>query len=413
MNSTVAIVRCESYDQHTVAAAVRRGIDLLGGVAAFTRRGERILLKPNALWATDPARCVVTHPSVLAAVVRVFHEQGTILTYGDSPGGIGQSAATLKRCGFTDAVKGLPVSLVDFDQGRAVSYPAGIVSKVLFLANGAVDIDGIISLPKLKTHGLTTMTCAVKNQFGCVPGLVKGEYHARYPDVFEFSRLLVDITGYLRPRLYIADAVYAMEGNGPQSGDPKPLKCLLLSIDPVALDTVACRIMDCPTEYVPTIGAGKAANLGTNDEKEIEIVGDPVASFIDRSFKIKKVRPLPMPQIAFLRGLRQHFTAQPVIQADKCTRCGRCIQVCPVDPKAIGWRRKKGREDRSASPHYDYRRCIRCFCCHEMCPSRAIVIRRPLLRRLFPFVTYVGLLAAHYNNRRRGQAASKPNQLPG
>jgi uncharacterized protein (DUF362 family)/Pyruvate/2-oxoacid:ferredoxin oxidoreductase delta subunit len=406
MNSTVVIVRCETYQADLVEAAVLRGIDLLGGMGEFAVKGERILLKPNALWATDPEKCVVTHPEVFGAVARLFINHGAVVIYGDSPAGIGQSAGTLKRCGFAAAVKDLPVGAADFDHGRSVSYPAGVSSKVLFLANGVLEADGVISLAKLKTHGLTTMTCAIKNQFGCVPGLVKGEYHARYPDVFDFSRLLADITGYVRPRLYIADAIWAMEGNGPQSGDPKPIMCLLLSSDPVALDTVACRLMDCPSEFVPTIEAGVAAGLGVSDMQDIRLVGDPLDDFIDRTFIIKRMRPLPLPANAFLRGLRRHFTRQPVIDAKKCSRCGRCIEMCPVDPKAVRWRKDIQQIERREPPRYDYRRCIRCFCCHEMCPSRAIAIKYPLLYRLFPVIAYLGLVAGHFNNRVRRHRCS-------
>jgi uncharacterized protein (DUF362 family)/Pyruvate/2-oxoacid:ferredoxin oxidoreductase delta subunit len=399
VKSTVVIVRCDSYDPAAVDDAVRRGIGLLGGIGAFARAGERLLLKPNALWATRPEKCVVTHPELVRAVARLLVDHGVQVSVGDSPGGIGPSAATLKQCGFSGAVWGLPVETADFDHGRTVSCPAGVSSKVLFLANGALDTDGIISLPKLKTHGLMTLTNAVKNQYGCVPGMVKGEYHARFPDSYEFSRLLADITGFLRPRLYITDAIHAMEGNGPQSGDPKPLYCLLLSNDPVALDTISCRLVCCPPECVPTIESGVNAGLGTNDESAIELSGDPVARFIDPSFRIKRSRPAALPKGLFLRELRRQVTRRPVIDSALCTRCGRCIQVCPVDPKAVGWKNKADAPPPKSPPRYDYQRCIRCFCCHEMCPSRAIAIKRPFIGRLFPFLSYLGLLAAHLNNR--------------
>jgi uncharacterized protein (DUF362 family)/NAD-dependent dihydropyrimidine dehydrogenase PreA subunit len=405
MNATVAIVRCKTYGADEVQAAVRRGIDLLGGTSAFIRKGERILLKPNALWATDPLHCVVTHPELFGAVARLFVVHGATVTYGDSPGGIGRSSATLRRCGFTASVRDLAVAAADFDHGASVSYPAGRSSKVLFIANGVLEADGVISLPKLKTHGLTTMTCAIKNQFGCVPGLAKGEYHARFPDVYDFSRLLADITGFVRPRLYVVDAIWAMEGNGPQSGDPKPLQCLLFSSDPVALDTVACRLMNCPPEFVPTIEAGVAAGLGVGAMQDIRLVGDPLEEFVDRTFRIKRMKPSRLPANAFLLGLRRHFTRRPVISARQCSRCGRCIQVCPVDPKAIRWKGDTQQTIQRNPPRYDYQRCIRCFCCHEMCPSRAITIQHPLLQRLFPLVAYLALAAGHLNNRlrRRGR----------
>jgi uncharacterized protein (DUF362 family)/Pyruvate/2-oxoacid:ferredoxin oxidoreductase delta subunit len=398
MRSQVACVRCESYDTSEVYEAVCRGVELVGSVGAFARSRERILLKPNALWATDPDRAVVTHPSILAAAARLFVEAGANVTYGDSPGGIGKAATTLKRCGFIDAVAGLPVALTDFDHGKAVSYAGGVSSKLLFIANGVCGADAVISLPKLKTHGLVSITCAIKNQYGCVPGIVKGEYHARFPDIFDFSRLLVDITGLVRPRLYIVDAVWAMEGNGPQGGDPKRLNCLLFSSDPVAVDTVACRLVDCATHFVPTIKAGAEAGLGTSERGNIDLVGDPIEDFIDPSFRVRRVRPLALPQNPFLRELRRHFTLRPAINKTACTRCGMCIKVCPVTPKAVGWKSRSQSRSVIAPPVYDYRNCIRCFCCHEMCPSKAISVKRPLLRRLFPMASYLGLAAAHLHN---------------
>ena len=80
----------------------------------------------------------------------------------------------------------------------------------------ALAADGIVSLPKLKTHGMVRVTGAVKNQFGCIPGLLKGEFHARMPDVDLFGQLLVDLNLYLRPRLFVMDGIIAMEGNGPR-----------------------------------------------------------------------------------------------------------------------------------------------------------------------------------------------------
>ena len=70
--SLVAIVACGSYNQSEVNDAVTKGISLLGGIGRFCRSGERILLKPNVLWGTDPERCVVTHPSVFKAVALLY-----------------------------------------------------------------------------------------------------------------------------------------------------------------------------------------------------------------------------------------------------------------------------------------------------------------------------------------------------
>lgn len=79
-----------------------------------------------------------------------------------------------------------------------------------------------------------------QNQFGCVPGLLKSQYHVKLPDPYDFATMLVDLNTLINPRLYIMDGIMAMEGNGPRSGKLKQLNVFLLSSDPIALDATAC-----------------------------------------------------------------------------------------------------------------------------------------------------------------------------
>jgi len=392
--STVAIVKCESYDRKSVLDALQKGLDLLGGTVKFVKPGERILLKPNILWGTDPDKCVVTHPSVFYAAASIFCKAGAQVYYGDSPA-IQSSAGGMKKSGHADVASELCLKPAEFDHGRIVSYPKGVTSKALYIADGVTAAEAVISLPKFKTHGLTRFTGAIKNQFGCVPGMKKGQYHAQFPDIFEFSGLLADITGFVNPRLYIMDAVYGMEGNGPQSGDPRKIGALILSSDPVALDTVCCRIINLDPSFVPTIQAGERTGLGTSDFSRIDLKGDSIDNFMIPDFKVNRTAPVPLPKNRFLKELKSQFTQRPAIRRRLCTKCGRCTQICPTDPKSVFFRKSK-----TKPPVYDYRNCIRCFCCQEMCPSKAIEIHTPILNRLLPFVTYIGLLASRRNSHK-------------
>jgi len=138
------------------------------------------------------------------------------------------------------------------------------------VANGALDADGLVNLSKLKTHPLTRLTGAVKNQFGCVPGLLKSQYHVTLPDPFDFAAMLVDLNTLVRPRFCVMDGVMAMEGNGPRSGVMRKLNVLLFSTDPIALDATACRIINVDPEVVTTSGLGEKAGLGTYHSEDIE-----------------------------------------------------------------------------------------------------------------------------------------------
>jgi uncharacterized protein (DUF362 family)/ferredoxin len=390
----VAVVKCSSYDQGEVDGALQRGIDFVGGVNRFATSGERILFKPNVLWGTDPAKCVVTHPAVLRGAVTVFSGSGATLEYGDSSAGLPRKTQALEKCGYGRVLKSLPVKAVSFDRGQEVTFQEGIAGKRLRIAATVLDSDGIINLPKLKTHGLTRMTGAVKNLFGCVPGMTKGEYHARFPDVYNFSKLLADITALIQPRLHIMDAIEAMEGNGPQSGTPKNLGILLFSTDPVALDAVACRLINLDPDCVPTIAAGENAGCGVGDLHAVDIVGDALEPCVDHSFRVVREPPASLPGTGLLGMIKRFFLPRPAIVASACVCCGRCVSMCPVSPPALT------QNDNLEIPRYDYSKCIRCYCCQEVCPKKAIVIRKSVLGMLLPYVPYISLLVTRIRARR-------------
>lgn len=379
--SKVAIMGCDTYHEEQVYEAVSVGIDLLGGISSFAKSGERIVLKPNVLFGADPRRCISTHPSVLKAVGGKFKEAGAIVLYGDSSG-LGGCRINMRRAKLKDVADELGISMADFDRGRGVTHTQAVLNRRFIVANGVLDSDGMISLPKLKTHGLTRFTGAVKNQFGCVPGMLKSQFHIKLVDPYDFATMLVDLTTLIMPRLYIMDGIMAMEGNGPRNGNPKKLGVLLLATDPIALDAVACRIIDLNPEFVPTSAAGERAGLGTYHSENIELAGDNLESFVDKDFEVVRRPPVSVKGGVLRTFLRNQLCPRPVIDEALCTNCGTCVKVCSADPKAVSWHSG----DESRPPTFNYNRCIRCFCCQEMCPEGAITIRDTLLGRvLFRF----------------------------
>lgn len=371
--SRVALVRCESYDHDEVKTSIARGLDLLGGVWLFAKPSDKLLLKPNLLSAVSPEECVTTHPSVFHAVAEAFKSAGAHLTYGDSPA-LGSPEKAALRAGIHEAADELGIKMADFHSGQSVSFPEGIQNKQFIIANGVLSSDGLISISKLKTHGLTLMTGAVKNQFGCIPGLSKGEFHVKLQEIENFSRMLVDLNRYLSPRLFIMDGVMAMEGNGPRNGTPRKMNLLLFSTDPVALDATVCRIIGLDPQAVATVAQGQAMGLGTHLQEEIELLGDPLAEFMVEDFKLgRKPRTWRLQS----RRLRHLLVPRPQIDRERCLKCGICVNMCPVKPKVVNWKNS----DKTQPPVYDYNRCIRCYCCQEVCPENAISIYTPILTR--------------------------------
>jgi uncharacterized protein (DUF362 family)/NAD-dependent dihydropyrimidine dehydrogenase PreA subunit len=374
--SKVSIIHCDSYHPDAVSEAVERGIDLIGGVQSYIGDGESVLLKPNLLFGKPPEKAVTTHPAVFQAAASVMAAAGHKISFGDSPGFQTPKGAAAKA-GLLEVSEQMDIKLADFTSGQEKNIVIDDEEYHLPISNGVLSADAMVSLPKLKTHRLTRITGAIKNQLGCVYGFHKASFHLKYPDVHEFCKFLVALNLFLKPRLFILDAITAMEGNGPGSGDPISLNTLIISHDPVAVDATACRLVGLDPAYVLTNAIGEKLGLGTMDN--IEYLGDPLEPLINRNFNVVRNEMTGDALFHALDPLKNIILPKPVIKNKLCIKCGVCIDACPVPGKALNFPGK----DKKKPPKYSYDACIRCFCCQEMCPHGAIYVKTPFIGKLF------------------------------
>jgi uncharacterized protein (DUF362 family)/Pyruvate/2-oxoacid:ferredoxin oxidoreductase delta subunit len=361
----VAFAACPDYGAG-LAPALDGLLGHLGGWEAVVRPGQKVLVKPNLLADAPPSHAVTTHPELVRHVVRGLRRAGATVQVGDSPA----SAMSLERVwqvsGVAEVCAAEGVPLLSFEKGgtRQVSRDGYVFA----IAGAVMDADLIVNLPKVKSHGLTTLTAAVKNFYGVLPGYQKTQLHQAYPKPDRFCRLLRTLHAVLPRSFSVADAVVGMEGEGPANGRPVNLGFLAASEDAVALDLAICRALGLDPRRVPYL-ADRAEGAAC------ETRGAPPAGLRFRAAAggAHLLRLVPEPLLRLASPL---VWVRPLFDA-RCTGCGRCAAACPARALRI---------EPGGRPRLTPRLCIACCCCHEVCPANGVRMRRsPLLRLLGVF----------------------------
>ena len=374
---------CPDYGQ--AEGAIRALVEQMGGMGRFVRPGERIVLKANLLRAAPPESAICTHPAVVEAVAKLVKEAGGTPVICDSPGGALHKEAVLRslyeKTGMAAAAAAAGAELSMDSSTRTVSLPEGKVLRQAEIITPVAEADGVIDLCKMKTHVLMSMTGAVKNLFGVIPGLSKVGYHATHPDHDTFADVLLDLTGYVKPRLSLMDGILAMEGDGPgSSGTPRQVGLLLAAANPLALDTAAGAIMNLPRQDNPVLLAAERRGLTPCRMEDVELIGGTVEELRMADYKFPAstksnlmdfLGPLARPAE---RLCKKALSQTPRIDGAKCVGCGICAKSCPGQAIAMTAPGKKARISQKA--------CIHCYCCHELCPQKAVELHQSWLGRL-------------------------------
>lgn len=375
MKSLVTVRHCHEYQAAEVRSKLEKAISDCSIDGPIVRSGDRVLLKPNLLRSASPERAIVTHPAVVGAAAEILSDCGARLSIGDSPP-LGNIQRVLAKSGYETILKRHDIETVPFVQKRTVEFGDDRIYRRLELAAEVFEFDRVINIAKLKTHCQMTLTLGVKNLFGLVIGSDKASWHLRAGRVTDnFAHVLLQIYETILPDISILDGILGMQGNGPNSGEPRYVGILSASRDAIAMDAVVARLLGFPIDSVRTCILGKELGLGNISSEDIEIAGDSLTAFPLTDFKAPKSMSMAW-NLSYWNPIRRfmenHIITKPEIDWDACKNCGICMNHCP--PQAIS--------ERNGKMVIDRRRCISCFCCHELCGSDAISIRQPFAGRM-------------------------------
>lgn len=240
----VFIGKATAYDTQLVDRIAEGFVEI--GITRQVIRGKRVLLKPNLVETAIGHEQINTHPAMVVAAAEVFRRlDARDVIVAEGQGHRRDSWLVLEESGMERALleANLPFFDLNHDDVSPVANAGPFTSlKEMYLPRVLRTADFVVSMPKLKTHHWVGVTCAMKNLFGVMPGIVYGwpKNVLHYQGI---DQCILDINATVQPDLAIVDGIVGMEGDGPIMGTAKAVGALVIGRNLPAVDATCVRLM--------------------------------------------------------------------------------------------------------------------------------------------------------------------------
>ncbi|MEJ2267646.1 MAG: DUF362 domain-containing protein [Nanoarchaeota archaeon] len=365
----VSVISCDSYEQNKIDNAIQSALKKIN---FKIKPNSKILIKPNLVSFNKPEQHSITHYSFIDFLCRYFLKRKCSVVIGESSAFYikGYTMDAYKSSKIAEVAEKYSVPLVAFENEKIVLMNKNCkFLDELYLPEMINDLDLIVDVPKLKTHMLMRFSGALKNLYGIVPGGYKQILHTKTKDINEMAEIFLDIYENISPKiLSIMDGVVGLDG-GPAAvvGKPKKIGYILASMNPIALDVIACQIIGYSPKDLPTITMAEKRKL--INLKDIEQIGD----FKKVNFE-KLIKGLIKKKVKDSCLITKTY-ALPKVN-NKCNLCGKCIKRCPVGAISI----------KGGKLIINKNKCISCYSCIPICPVNALKLKQTKANRLICFV---------------------------
>ena len=242
---------------------VARAIEAMGGMETFIKKGDRVLLKANAAFASPPMLSATTNPELLAEVAGLCFKAGAAsVAVTDNP--INDPVSCFTLSGIAEAARSAGAKVILPTEGafRTTTVPGTTLLRDWpILWEPLRGITKIIGLAPVKNHHRSGASMAMKNWYG----LLGGRRNIFHQDI---NTIIKDLALMVRPTLVILDGTTTMMTNGPTGGslaDLKHTNTMIVSTDQVAADACGATLLGMTSADLPFLTRAAAAGIGTAD----------------------------------------------------------------------------------------------------------------------------------------------------
>ena len=239
------------------------GIKALGGLESFIQKGDRVLIKVNAAFATPPALGATTNPEILAAVAgHCFKVGAAQVLVTDNP--INNPDSCFAITGIAAAAQETGARLITPSASlfSPLSLPGGrLIENWPVMAGALTGVTKVIMVSPVKDHHRAVASMTLKNIYGFLGGR-RNVFHQ------DINGIITELSQLLKPTLCVLDGTVSMISNGPTGGSLADLKetgTMIISTDPVAADAVGVELLGRTLADVPYITMAEKAGAGQAD----------------------------------------------------------------------------------------------------------------------------------------------------
>jgi uncharacterized protein (DUF362 family) len=265
----MSIVRGSSRSE-----TLKLALKSMGGIQSFIKKGDRVLLKVNAAFASPPMLCATTHPDMVTGITRLCFQAGAAsVAVTDNP--INDPASCFRLTGIEQAARAA---------GAAVLFPQKEFFKSFSLAQAQLirnwpvlyeplsQIDKIIGTAPVKDHHRSGASMIMKNWYG----LLGGRRNIFHQDI---HTIIKELAMMVKPTLVVLDGTTTMMHNGPTGGSLSDLKethTMIVSTDQVAADAFGATLLDKTVDELAFIKKAESMHLGTADFKSLNPIMESI-----------------------------------------------------------------------------------------------------------------------------------------
>ena len=263
--ATMAIVR--GTDR---AAMFEQGLKALGGMESFIQKGDRVLIKVNAAFATPASLGATTHPELLAAVAGLCSKAGAAqVLVTDNPINNPDSCFEITGLAAAARTSGARIIAPRAALFAPLSLPGGkLIENWPVMAGAFTGVTKVIVVSPVKDHQRAGASMILKNFYGFLGGR-RNVFHQ------DINGIITELSQLLKPTLCVLDGTVSMMTNGPTGGSLSDLKdtgTMIISTDPVAADAVGVELLGRTLADVPYIEMAAKAGAGQADYQRLNPV---------------------------------------------------------------------------------------------------------------------------------------------